>query len=291
MLNDFYYSHPTWLDGLLVIGVWTGISLGGLCLFNRFVSVHKREKDNESVGLTYAIVAVIFAVLVAVIIVDVWETAAKADEIATAEANQLSSLVLDSAGLQPEMAQAVQRRVDKYIDTVSKTEWPAQQAGKQTDKTYERGWKILAHMSSELAVFEPKTMGENATKAQMLKSVNELIKARRVRILAAADHLPDVIWLILILAGMISVFYTYLFGAHSFWIHLWITGLIASTIALVFVLIIALDFPFRGDVSVSDDAFLGVRATAGVAAPPAPTPKPAPTAAPPPAHAAAAAAH
>ncbi len=272
MLNDFYYSHPTWLDGLLVIGVWTGLSLAGLWVFNRFVSAQKREKDNESVGLTYAIVAVIFAVLVAVIVVDVWETAAKADEIATGEANQLSSLVLDSSGLPTDMSEAVHRRVDKYIDTVVKTEWPAQQGGHQDEKTYERGWKILAHMSSELATFEPKTMGENATKAQMLKSVNELIKARRVRILAAADHLPDIIWLILIIAGMVSVFYTYLFGAHTFWIHMAITGLIAATISLVFVLIIALDFPFRGDVSVSDEAFLGVRSTAGVVAPPAPAP-------------------
>jgi hypothetical protein len=273
MLNDFYYSHPTWLDGLLVIGVWTGLSLLGLLIFNRLVSAHKREKDNESVGLTYAIVAVIFAVLVAVIIVDVWETASKADEIATGEANQLSSLVLDSAGLDPAMGLSVHGQVDKYIDAVVKTEWPAQQAGRQDDKTYEEGWKVLAHLSSDLAVFEPKSMGENATKAQMLTSVNELIKARRVRILAASDHLPDVIWLILIIAGAISVFYTYLFGAHTFWIHMTITGLISATIALVFVLIIALDFPFRGDVSVGDDAFVGVKATAGVAtaAPPPPS--------------------
>jgi hypothetical protein len=279
MLNDFYYSHPTWVDGLVVIGVWTALSLLGLWLFNKFTDQHKREKDNESVGLTYAIVAVIFAVLVAVIVVDVWETASKADEIATAEANQLSSLVLDASGLPPDMAQGVHRRVDHYIDQVVKVEWPAQQAGHQDDKTYQRGWTILAHMSSELATFEPKTMGENATKAQMLKSVNELIKARRVRILAAADHLPDVIWLILIIAGAVSVFYTYLFGAHTFWIHMMITGLIAATIALVFVLIIALDFPFRGDVSVSDDAFVGVRATAGVIAQSAPAKATAPVAA------------
>jgi hypothetical protein len=59
--------------------------------------------------------------------------------------------------------------------------------------------------------------------------------------------------------------YTYLFGAHSFGIHLTITGLIAATIALVFVLIITLDYPFRGEVSVSPEAFIGVQATASAA--------------------------
>jgi protein-S-isoprenylcysteine O-methyltransferase Ste14 len=96
--------------------------------------------------------------------------------------------------------------------------------------------------------------------------MNDLIKARRSRILAAGEHLPYVVWQILILAGMVAVGYSYLFGANSFPIHLAATGLISATIALVFVLIIALDYPFRGEVSVGDDAFVGVAATAKAAA-------------------------
>jgi hypothetical protein len=66
------------------------------------------------------------------------------------------------------------------------------------------------------------------------------------------------------LAGGIAVVYTYLFGAHTFKIHLAIVGLIAATISLVFVLIIELDYPFRGEVSVSSDAFVEVRHTKAV---------------------------
>ena len=98
MLTDFLYSHPTWMVGLLVMGVWTGVSLVGLYIFHRLVNVHTRHRDTETVGLTYAIVAVVYAVLIALIVVDVFETFAKGDEIATAEANKLSNLMLDSAG-------------------------------------------------------------------------------------------------------------------------------------------------------------------------------------------------
>jgi hypothetical protein len=86
-------------------------------------------------------------------------------------------------------------------------------------------------------------MGQNVNKGEMLHAMNDLIKARRSRILAAGEHLPDVVWQILLLAGAVAVGYTYLFGAHSFRIHMAITGLISATIALVFVLIIALDYP------------------------------------------------
>jgi hypothetical protein len=262
VLVDFLYTHPTWLVGLVVIGVWTGLSLAGLYLFHRLVDLDTRHKDTETVGLTYAIVAVVYAVLIAFIVVDVFETFAKGDEIATAEANKLSNIMLDSAGLPPKMAEGVRGDLDQYIDIVVKSEWPSQQAGKLSDAVFEPGWTVLAHLSTRLAVFEPATMGQNVNKGEMLHVMNELIKARRSRIVAAGEHLPAVVWQILLLAGAVAVGYTYLFGAHNFRIHMAITGLIAATISLVFVLIIALDYPFRGEVSVGDDAFISVKATA-----------------------------
>jgi len=275
VLVNFLYTHPTWLVGLVVIGVWTGLSLAGLALFHRFVDVHTRHKDTETVGLTYAIVAVVYAVLIAFIVVDVFETFAKGDEIATAEANKLSNLMLDSTGLPPEIGGDVRSGVDKYIDIVVKSEWPSQQAGKLGEAVFEPGWAELAHVSTRLASFEPATMGQNVNKGEMLHAMNDLTKARRKRIQAAGEHLPDVVWQILLLAGAISVGFTYLFGAHSFKIHLAITGLISTMIALVFVLIIALDYPFRGDVSVGDEAFIGVKATASGSLEQSEGPKPA----------------
>jgi len=259
LLADFLYSQPTWLIALLVIGLWTGISLGGLYISHRLVDVQLRHKDTETVGLTYAIVAVVYAVLLALITVDVFETFAKADSIASSESNRLSNLMLDTSGLPPDMAAEMRSDLNKYIDIVVKSEWPNQKAGKIGVSVFEPGWVLLAHISKELAVFEPKTLGQNVDKAEMLRAMNELIKARRGRIIASGEHLPAVIWKMLLLGGAVSVGYTYLFGAKTFGIHLAITGLIAATIGLVFVLIITLDYPFRGAVSVSADSFLSVQ--------------------------------
>jgi hypothetical protein len=262
LLVDFLYSNPTWLVGLLVIGVWTGVSLLGLYICHRLVDVHMRHKDTETVGLTYAIVAVVYAVLIALIVVDVFETYAKGDAIATAESNKLSNLMLDSAGLPVQTAADVRADIEQYIDIVVKKEWPSQRAGKLEGSVFEQGWRVLAELDKRLAIFEPATMGQNVNKAEMLHAMNDLIKARRSRIIAAGEHLPGVVWQILLLGGAIAVAYTYLFGARSFGIHVAITGLIAATISLVFVLIITLDYPFRGEVSVSSDAFVDVRTTA-----------------------------
>jgi hypothetical protein len=244
---------------MIVILVWTGLSVVGLFVFSKLVHVDIRHKDTETVGLAYAIVAVVYAVLIAFIVVNVFETASHADEIATAEANELSSLTHDSAGLPPQLAEEVRLAVNRYVDIVVDSEWPSQQTGKLEDAVYEPGWTVLAGLSTKLAAFEPQNMGQNVNKAQMLQAMDDLIKARRSRIQAASDHLPDVVWQILILAGVLAVGFTYLFGAHSFKIHMAITALISATIALVFVLIIALDYPFRGEVSVGDEAFKSIK--------------------------------
>ena len=276
---NFFYSHPTWLVGLVVVGVWTGLSLLGLWIFNKFSDPHDRHKDTETVGLTYAIVAVVYAVLIGFIVVNVFEASAKGDEIATTEANQLNNLKLDSVGLSAQESKLMCASVDKYTDQVIKVEWPSQQAGKLEESVFEPGWEELGQLSTQLAAYEPTTAGQGVTKGEMLHVMDTLVQARRNRIEAAGEHVPDVIWQILVLAGAVAVGYTYLFGAHSFKIHLAITGLIAATISLVFVLIIALDYPFRGEVAVGDDAFVGVRntvcVTPGTEHPPgmAPTPE------------------
>jgi hypothetical protein len=200
-------------------------------------------------------------VLIGFIVVNVFESSAKGDEIATSEANQLSNLKLDSVGLSTEESTLIRQSVNKYLDIVIQKEWPAQQAGNLEDEVFQPGWTQLSVLSTQLASYEPTTAGQGVTKGAMLAVMDQVVEARRNRIEAAGDHVPSVIWDILMLAGAIAVVYTYLFGAHSFKIHLAITGLIAATISLVFVLIIALDYPFRGEVSVSDDAYVGVRNT------------------------------
>jgi hypothetical protein len=179
--------------------------------------------------------------------------------IASAEANSLGGLAFDSAGLPAELAVRVRADVDKYIDIVTKREWPSQQAYHMEERNYAEGWSQVRRISLDLANFEPATPGQATVKAEMMEVVNELFSARRSRLLAATAHLPDAVWQMLIFGLLLVAVYVYLFGPHSFKTHMAVTGLTTLSIGLVFTLIIALDYPFRGDLSVDDDAYLGVR--------------------------------
>ena len=69
-------------------------------------------------------------------------------------------------------------------------------------------------------------------------------------------HVPNVVWRIILFGGVITVGFTYLFGFHDFRMHVVMTMTVAASLALVVVLIVELDWPFRGEVSISPDAYI-----------------------------------
>jgi hypothetical protein len=259
MLNHWFYSHSTWeVAGAVCLTVMV-IPLLALWIFHRLVNWHVREENTAMVGLSYALCGGIYAVVLAFVAVGTYEAMDKGSAIAAEEANSLGGLAFDSAGLPAELGVRVRADVDKYIDIVTKKEWPSQQAYQMQERNYEEGWAQMRRIGMDLAVFEPATQGQATVKAEMVHVTSDLLSARRARLLAANAHLPDAVWQMLIFGlGLVAV-YVFLFGPHSYKLHMAVTALTMVSIGLVFTLIIALDYPFRGDLSVDDDAYLSVK--------------------------------
>jgi cation transporter-like permease len=66
--------------------------------------------------------------------------------------------------------------------------------------------------------------------------------------------LPGILWVVLITGGVIVVGFTYLFGLDSTLIHLLMVASLALIIALVLFTVAALNFPFKGDITIGPDA-------------------------------------
>jgi len=262
MLNHWFYSHSTWEVAGAVCSVLIILPLIGLFFFHRLVNWHAREEDTSMIGLSYALCGGIYAVVLAFVAVGTYETMDKSTAIASDEANSLSGITYDTAGLPGELGEKVRTDVNKYIDIVTKKEWVSQQAYQMEEKNFEEGWVQIRQINLDIANFEPVNPGQATVKSDILRIVNELFSARRARLLAANAHLPDAVWQMLVFGLVLVAFYVYLFGPHSFKIHMAVTTLTMLSIGLVFTLIIALDYPFRGDLSVSDEAYIGVKEVA-----------------------------
>jgi ABC-type branched-subunit amino acid transport system permease subunit len=99
--------------------------------------------------------------------------------------------------------------------------------------------------------------------------MHALLGDRDQRLMINARGLPSMIWWTLLAGGVVTVVFTYLFGSPDFDLQLLMTALLSALIGVMFVLIMELNYPYRGDVSVdaSGWATLGERfAQRGVAA-------------------------
>jgi hypothetical protein len=194
---------------------------------------------------------VIYAVLLAFIAVSVWESHGKAEEVVQIEANMVGNLYVDSVGLPPEVRFPIWRSLRDYARTVIEIEWPSQHRG-QINLV---GWASLVRLNSILASFRPSDGSTIALKSALIRIADDLFQARRNRLEAATSGIPAVMRAVALTGGALTVIFSFFFGMPDLRIHLAFSGILAVSLALVFVLILALDRPFRGDLAISADRF------------------------------------
>ena len=250
MITDWIYNNPTWLWGSILVAGSTVLACGGLLIFHRLVHVKLRRAHNDLAGFTIAVIGVLYAVLLAFIAIATWESFSKASDII--EAESAGGIYLDTQGLPEAKAKPIRDAVARYVSVVIEDEWPIQRAGRVPDQ----GWKPLRDLNSAIATIQPQNLGEAIIQAELLKTWNELYQSRSSRLSAVVGHIPGVVWWIVFFGAAITTGYTYLFGFEHFGMHIVITATMAATLALVVVLIIALDYPFRGEISVTPDPFI-----------------------------------
>jgi TRAP-type C4-dicarboxylate transport system permease small subunit len=78
--------------GVLVIGAVCFTALAGLELVQRLVPTASRRPHNDVAGFIYAALGVIYAVLLALVVIAVWEEYDAASETVEQEANALAEI-------------------------------------------------------------------------------------------------------------------------------------------------------------------------------------------------------
>ena len=76
-----------------------------------------------------------------------------------------------------------------------------------------------------------------------------------MRFVAAHEGIPAVLWVVLVMAGVAAVGFTYLFGLENTWAHRLMVMALAGVIGLVLFTIGAMEHPFSGGARVGTEAF------------------------------------
>ena len=227
-----------------IVTVTTGAALGGLVLVRRSVTLSTLESHHDVAGFILAVVGVVYAVLLAFVVVIVWQQYDAAKGNVDGEAVAIGGLYRDAVAL-GDRSGAVRASLTRYTHSVVESEWPEvadhHRGSQATDIALNRVWAALR--STPAAERQPGAFYDQAT--ERLQNLTEL---RRRRILQSGSQLPTPLWFVLIAGAVISIGFTYFFGVANFRAQALMVAALSSIVGLVLFLVLSLDLPFTGDV-------------------------------------------
>lgn len=237
---------PTWVLGVAIVAVSVGLSLGGLILVRRSVTLRTLESHHEVAGFILAVVGVVYAVLLAFVVVVTWQQFEDARTATDTEAAQIAGLYRTSVAF-PAGGARMRSALRAYTRSVVDDEWPEMaehhRESRRTDVALVRVWAALRAV-------RPRGTSQEMFYQEAVTRLVDTSELRQNRVLRSGTQLPVPVWVVLIAGAAISVGFTYFFGVQSFVAQALMVGALAAITGLVLFLILSLDLPFTGDVGV-----------------------------------------
>ena len=242
---------PAWLFGFMVVVITVALSVLGLIVTRRIVSQERLEKASTAAEPVFTLAGVLYAVLVAFVVVVVWEQFDQAQKTTESEATAIADLLRDSEGLPAAAQPAVQQSLIAYARSVIDKEFPEMQRGESVDQQSAE----LTEIWHSYIQAEPVTQSQIAFYRESLTRLDDLGSARKVRLSGSEDEIPNELWVLLIGGGAVMLVFTYMYATSDVVIHGALIGLAAALMAFVLYLIFALEHPFVGTLAVPDSPY------------------------------------
>lgn len=240
----------TLILGLLVVGLSIVLSWFGLRTVRRFVPIDVLQSHHEVAGFMIGVLGAIYAVLLAFVVVALWNQYQEARSTVEREANQLSDLAHVTRGLSDQRERhRLTGMISAYTRSAIEDEWPRMAQGEPSERTQ----TALDQLWRAFLEIDPRTNRENALYSESLSILRDMSDSRRLRFFSSRNDLPLVIQFLLWGGGLITIAFTYFFGARSIRAQSLMTAGLTGIIAFNLFLVIVLDNPFHGFLRVSPE--------------------------------------
>lgn len=260
---NWVYDLPTWQFALILAAIMLCLACGAHVVMRRIVTRDLLLRHNDVAGFVASLVGVVYAVLLSFVVVVVWQEYDASTQIAQKEASAVADIYHLSYGMPVRDADLLRHQLARYINDMIDKEWPAMQEGTVSIATERDGHQVLR----TIMTFKPDGSAQEQIRSAALSDVQTLFDARRERRSENETSLPRILWFTLILGAVVTIGFTYFFGMESARLQITMTALLTLVIASMFVLIIELDFPFRGDTRVRNDMWTDIRTEMGAGLP------------------------
>ena len=241
------------LHGLVVLTATAVTVAAGILLSRGWRRRHGKAAHPGELSTFVEVIGTLYAVLVAFVLLSVWDQYNTAHTAADREASQIADLVRLTSGLPEPSASHLRDAIREYAAAVADEEWTLMARGDRSP----RAEHALDDLWKTLVATEPVGSRAITVHGQALERLRSASDSRQDRLSQASPSVHSTIWILLI-GGAALTLLSAAFLETSAGIHLPMNAGLALMIAFILYLIFAFDHPFSHDVGTGPDAFRAV---------------------------------
>ena len=236
---------PAGLLGLILVSLLLLLAHAGLYFFERWYQKKNRPYDNEAAGIIFGVLALIYSLFIAFTFVAVWENYEELNRTIEREADDLNSVLVHSAMLPDSLQVQVEGAIKSYCEKVTLEEWDMAEGGDRSQGNTVPALRLL------LFQVAAETKSQENVLSVIDANLSNITNLRRERLSHARAHVPQLVWMILIISSVLVTLFSYFLQVESgqlkriFLSFLWI--MIGMSLFMVYML----DHPFEGSTQVS----------------------------------------
>ena len=251
LLQHIVNVVPLWLLVLGVVAALEIFSVGLMLACRRKWGIDRLKLNNEVAGFKFSVIGVLYAVLLAFLVIAVWENYNATDAAVRNEAKAVGDLTQLSYALPEQEGSAIRTSLSEYVKKVRQTEWGTMALGLPSEATAD----ALAHLTQAIFDLHAEQLKDHALFQQAIHLLAAIEDNRNERLDSADGSVPPILWFVLFAGALITLGYPAFFGTSNLVAQTLMTATLAALVALALVPTLVLDFPFTGQVALTSDAF------------------------------------
>ena len=250
-MTYWLHSLPIVWMALLVFGL-TALVTAAIYLVVTVLSVGDRARSFKAVspGMLPPL-GVFFALFVAFAASQVWTDNDRANASVDREASALRSVVILAAAFPGEPETRLRSLIRSYVGDAVAQEWPMMAHGTAT-------LQMIPYPLAEALQLTPSSQGQQTAQREITAALENALDARRQRIIISQSEVNWVKWSCLCLLAVCALVAIAMVHSDDRLASAITLGLFGIGVATSFLLILAHDRPFLGELSIQPNSLLQV---------------------------------
>ncbi len=234
-------------NGALFVLAVVGVSALALVVYERSLGARRRH-DNEFAGLLFGAGSLIYSLLIAFVIVAVWEDYEELNQTISTEAGKINDIAMHAGALPPPTARALRAALTDYC------------------RQELRDWNqpVATRSFRSRPVYDLRIIALNAAPANGLQQkvvdlvnqdLDDVSQLRHERMDHFRSHIPGLVWLLVGISSVSVILFSFLLSTPSFKLKQIGVAFLVALIAMSVYLVYVLDHPLTGSFPVSKEPF------------------------------------